>query len=170
MNADKDFRISVDPRKSVAIFLLLFCLSVRISSVISVNQWQGFPFCILVLPATLMNRTASFAASVRGVARRHIHSFSALLIFLALGQAQAQSPAHAPQTRPVPGPLAAPKTTPSVPYPKEAGRITFAAAGEVIPHQPVVRAASAHKHPAPAKSEAAPARNTNAPDPADNHT
>src|SRR5258707_9343330 len=116
-----------------------------------------------------MNRTASFAASVRGVVRRHMHSFSALLVFLALSQPLAQSPAHAPQTRPVPGPLAAPKTTPSVPYPKEAGRITFAAAGDVIPHQPVVRAAADHKHAAPAKTEAAAAENTIASDTAENH-
>ena len=118
-----------------------------------------------------MNRTASFAASVRGAARRYMHSFSALLVFLALSQALAQSPAHAPQTRPVPGPLAAPKTTPSVPYPREAGRITFAAAGDVIPHQPVVRAAADHKHPTPVKSEAAAAvESANATaDTADNH-
>src|SRR5258708_28206922 len=113
MNADKDFRISVDPRKSVAIFLLLFCLSVRISALISVNQWQGFAFCILVLTANLMNRTASFPASVRVAARRYMQSFSALLAFLALSQALAQSPAHAPQTRPEPAPLAALNPTPS---------------------------------------------------------
>src|SRR5258708_14745597 len=31
-------------------------------------------------------------------------------------------------------------------YPREISRITFAAAGDVIPHQAVVQSANAHKH------------------------
>ena len=42
----------------------------------------------------------------------------------------------------------APKTVPALLYPQEVSRITFAAAGDVIPHQAVVQAAAAHKHDA----------------------
>src|SRR5260370_18037160 len=43
---------------------------------------------------------------------------------------------------------AAGKTSVSVSYPREISRITFAAAGDVIPHQSVVKAAAAHEQTA----------------------
>src|SRR5260370_4512169 len=43
---------------------------------------------------------------------------------------------------------AAGKTSVSVSYPREISRITFAAAGDVIPHQSVVKAAPAHEQTA----------------------
>src|SRR5713101_8477121 len=43
---------------------------------------------------------------------------------------------------------AAGKTSVSASYPREISRITFAAAGDVIPHQSVVKAAAAHEQTA----------------------
>src|SRR5260370_20957524 len=43
---------------------------------------------------------------------------------------------------------AAGKTWVSVSYPRDISRITFAAAGDVIPHQSVVKAAAAHEQTA----------------------
>src|SRR5258707_8476069 len=42
------------------------------------------------------------------------------------------------------------------PYPREVSRITFAAAGDVIPHQPVVQSANAHKQNQPADQKNSP--------------
>jgi hypothetical protein len=83
-----------------------------------------------------MNRvTFSFVSG--GGSRRRLPAFSALLVSFALIHAViAQQPGKAP------------KTIPALPYPQEISRITFAAAGDVIPHQAVVQAATAHKQEA----------------------
>src|SRR3989442_9513931 len=56
---------------------------------------------------------------------------------------------------------AAGKTSVSVSYPREISRITFAAAGDVIPHQSVVKAAAAHEQTA---KDAPPARSPDSKD------
>jgi poly-gamma-glutamate synthesis protein (capsule biosynthesis protein) len=102
-----------------------------------------------------------------GECRRRVRVFCALMVFLALGQTlPAQAPVKAPPVRPVAGSPFAPKTVPALPYPQEVGRITFAAAGDVIPHQAVVQAAVAHKHTIVAQTDTASA----AGGPADNAT
>src|SRR5258708_29395634 len=52
------------------------------------------------------------------------------------------------------------------PYPREVSRITFAAAGDVIPHQAVVQSANAHKQNQPADQKNSP---ENSAPLADNH-
>src|SRR2546422_1549968 len=69
---------------------------------------------------------------------------------------------------------AAGKTSVSASYPREISRITFAAAGDVIPHQSVVKAAAAHEQTAkdapPARSPESKDASTAAPPPAEgNH-
>src|SRR5260370_3570256 len=69
---------------------------------------------------------------------------------------------------------AAGKTSLSVSYPHEISRITFAAAGDIIPHQSVVKAAAAHEQTAkdapPARSPESKDASTAAPPPAEgNH-
>src|SRR3989475_13018317 len=69
---------------------------------------------------------------------------------------------------------AAGKTSVLVSYPREISRITFAAAGDVIPHQSVVKAAAAHEQTAkdtpPARSPESKDASTAAPPPAEgNH-